>query len=248
MPSRQVNRSDTRDVVQLPCGTTLEYILSSPELATPSETPREAVASKLAICLHPWSWLGGRMEDPVLQLLSAPLEEKGYHVLRYNSRGVGKSTGWPSLTGSREVQDLRELIQWALDTIPTTTSVVIIGYSYGSLIASCIPVHPDVQTSHILLSYPIGPRHWLTAFHGRSYAAALRGLVRDPRSNVLIVYGDRDDFTSSDVYDTWMNGIVADAKGSEGHLEVTQIEGATHFWREEAPHSHLIALLSRWIP
>lgn len=59
-------------------------------------------------------------------MLMGPLQERGYHVLRYNSRGVGKSSGWPSLTGMREVQDLKELIQWALAYISSVVSVVVI--------------------------------------------------------------------------------------------------------------------------
>lgn len=51
--------------------------------------------------------------------------EKGYYVLRYNTRGAGRSSGWPSLTGFREAKDLQELVQWALATIPSITSVVI---------------------------------------------------------------------------------------------------------------------------
>lgn len=63
----------------------------------------------------------------VLRSLTRPLHERGYHVLRYNSRGVGNSTGWPSFTGSREVQDLQELVQWAIGQItPRATSIVII--------------------------------------------------------------------------------------------------------------------------
>jgi alpha/beta superfamily hydrolase len=99
---------------------------------------------KLAICLHPWSRLGGSMNDPcvsrmtifeskrsdgsdrVLHMLTETLERLHYHVLRYNCRGVGRSTGWASLTGLAEGKDLEEVIAWALETIPDVRSVVII--------------------------------------------------------------------------------------------------------------------------
>lgn len=42
------------DLVQLSTGVSLEVELT--------EYPREQ--GKLAVCLHPWSWLGGRMDDP----------------------------------------------------------------------------------------------------------------------------------------------------------------------------------------
>lgn len=63
----------------------------------------------------------------VLRSLTRALHARGYHVLRYNSRGVGKSTGWPSFTGSREARDLRELVSWALGQIkPAPTTLVVI--------------------------------------------------------------------------------------------------------------------------
>lgn len=50
---------------------------------------------------------------------------EGYHVLRYNSRGVGRSSGGPSFTGLQECKDLEELAQWALERIPSVESMVI---------------------------------------------------------------------------------------------------------------------------
>lgn len=44
--------------VHLPSGLKLEVHLSAP---VSNNTTNER---KLAVCLHPWSWLGGRMNDP----------------------------------------------------------------------------------------------------------------------------------------------------------------------------------------
>ncbi|KAI0367980.1 alpha/beta-hydrolase [Pilatotrama ljubarskyi] len=234
-----------RDVVHLPSGSALEYVLLhvSPE------------SKKLAVCLHPWSWLGGQMNDPVLELVTGPLLDRGYNVLRYNSRGVGKSKGWPSFTGSQEVEDLRSLLQWAMSKIPGLSDLVILGYSHGSLIASMHPVLPDVTTSHIFLSYPLGPRHWLTAFRTHRYTAALQDLIREPRSNVLIVYGDNDNFTSVESYDAWAESLQTIYRATEsnaparyGKLEVVKIAGASHFWREGAAVRRLVEVIRDWVP
>jgi len=46
-----------RELVKLPSGVSLETNLYSPETST-----NEGGAG-LAVLLHPWSWLGGQMED-----------------------------------------------------------------------------------------------------------------------------------------------------------------------------------------
>jgi len=45
------------ELVKLPSGVSLEAKLYSPE------TPTDESSAGLAVFLHPWSWLGGRMED-----------------------------------------------------------------------------------------------------------------------------------------------------------------------------------------
>ena len=54
------------------------------------------------------------------------LHECGYHVLLFNSRGVGKSSGWPSFTGLTEGKDLEALVQWGLGAVPNVKSVVLV--------------------------------------------------------------------------------------------------------------------------
>ena len=46
-----------RELVELPSGISLEAKLRSPEIH------RKEGNAGLAVLLHPWSWLGGRMED-----------------------------------------------------------------------------------------------------------------------------------------------------------------------------------------
>lgn len=46
-------------VIDLPSGINLEADLWRPQVPTSDQE-----GNKFAICLHPWSWLGGRKEDP----------------------------------------------------------------------------------------------------------------------------------------------------------------------------------------
>ncbi|GJE94577.1 alpha/beta hydrolase [Phanerochaete sordida] len=239
-------RAFSHEQIVLPSGLKLEVSLS-----LPPETLSSPL-SKLAICLHPWSWLGGRMDDPVLHALKAPLSRAGYCVLRYNSRGVGQSTGWPSLTGTQEARDLEELASWAAAQLPGLTSLVIAGYSHGALVASLFPPPPpssQVKVTHILLSYPLGPRAWLTAFRGRHYTAALDALARDPRANVLVVYGDHDEFTGAQSYDDWVEGLRRENDGEgKARLQILRIEGANHFWVDPDAREQMLRAVQQWIP
>ncbi|KAJ6544777.1 Alpha/Beta hydrolase protein [Mycena vulgaris] len=221
-------------LVPLPTGVSLEIKLSPP--------PIPSNEHKLAVCLHPWSWLGGRMNDPVLCSLMEPLlHARGYHVLRYNSRGVGRSTGWASLTGASEGGDLAALLEWALAAVGDVRAVVVLGYSYGALIASLQP-RLAVPTAHVLISYPLGVRGWLTLFRAR-YEEALGALLRDPAADVLLVFGDGDEFTSAARYRAWRG--VLEGSGA-GKLECAEVVGGTHFWRG-ADGDELVEIVSRWL-
>ncbi|KAL5525994.1 hypothetical protein ACEPAG_7332 [Sanghuangporus baumii] len=240
------------DLVQLPSGHKAELVLRS-------QPASASASSQLAILLHPWSWLGGNMNDPVLHLLEEHLFERGYHVLRYNSRGVGRSKGWPSLTGSHEAQDLREVVQWALEKVPNVQHLLLIGYSHGSLIASQHPplsTPSEIKTSHILLSYPLGPRAWLTLFRSKFYDEALNTLARDPKAHILIIYGDRDDFTRVESYREWSDkleilgkeGLNDDRNASAGRVSVSSIEGGSHFWAQDRNTAEeMLNVVQRWL-
>jgi hypothetical protein len=62
----------------------------------------------------------------VLISLLDPLESQGYSTLRFNSRGVGKSAGWASFTGFTEANDLKFLVQWAIDKLANIQSLVLL--------------------------------------------------------------------------------------------------------------------------
>jgi alpha/beta superfamily hydrolase len=62
----------------------------------------------------------------VLHSAALSLLKQNYHVLRFNSRGVGRSTGWSSFSGASEAKDLQALVQWGLENVADVHSVVIV--------------------------------------------------------------------------------------------------------------------------
>jgi alpha/beta superfamily hydrolase len=113
------------------------------------------------------------------------------------------------------------------------------------LITSLHPVlSQEIKTSHILLSYPLGPRAFLTAFNSNTYARKLSDLLRDPRSNVLVIYGDCDEFTSDARYGRWAEEMRKD--GREDKLHVVRVEGASHFWGGSSAQE-LARVVKEWV-
>ncbi|KAL4066748.1 Alpha/Beta hydrolase protein [Scleroderma yunnanense] len=228
-----------RELVSLKSGVALETAVAYP--------PPECHSTRAAFCLHPWSWLGGCMDDPTIQTIVKLLVRLNIYVVYYNSRGVGRSTGHASFTGRQEGEDLQELVQHFLHNEPHITSVTILGYSYGSLIATLHPVlAPPIKTSYVLLSYPLTPRGLLTLFHTRVYSAALDGLLDDSRANVLIIYGDRDDFTGKARYDAWSE-MLQETSEAKARLDIVSVAGAGHFWRSNSSRTTLRRTLEDWL-
>ncbi|KAG8905195.1 hypothetical protein FRB99_000560 [Tulasnella sp. 403] len=205
-----MERRETHFVdVQIPVTDTihLEGVLKIPN------PPKTLLVNKIAIINHPWSWLGGNMDDPVLCGLSRAFLRLNYHVLLYNNRGVGASAGRSSFTGIPESRDLQQVVEWAINEVANVDTVVLVGYSWGSLITSLCPpptrMFPDKinRSAHILLSHPLGPMHFLTCFHTSKFSEALDKLLLDPQTNLLVLYGSRDQWTGVKKYETWVQRL-----------------------------------------
>ncbi|KAJ3526139.1 hypothetical protein NMY22_g10285 [Coprinellus aureogranulatus] len=245
-------------LLELPTGVSVQYTLTPPPNSPPGSPTYSAIGNvdvqgkKVAVCLHPWAWLGGRMNDPVLFSLEDVLHDNGYHVLRYNSRGVGRSTGRATFTGIEEGKDLEAVVRRAVRELENVTTVVIIGYSHGSLITTLHPgldqELPHIQLAYVLLSYPLGPRSFLTLFKGSYYDQKLDEIISSSKSKILIAYGGRDEFTSFERYKDWVKRL--ESKSSETQrekmLSVLEVPKATHFWFGEA-NDKLRAELARWL-
>ena len=135
----------------------------------------------------------------------------------------------------------------------TSSRAFVQGYSHGSLITSLFSLPEDprfqnLRVSHILLSYPLGPRSWLTAFRGNHYASGLTKLLKGTQSRVLVIFGDRDEFTGHESYDTWSKSLRHDAGDMEGRLEIVCAQGANHFWSEPESRELMLCTIRDWIP
>ncbi|PWZ00907.1 hypothetical protein BCV70DRAFT_84581 [Testicularia cyperi] len=158
------------------------------------DPPSSSSCTGLAIIAHPLGRLGGSLDDPVVTRLSSLLlSHYNLRVVRFNSRGVGKSTGSASWTGQSECRDFEELVERCLDNFcfdfpdAERCQLVIAGYSAGSLYGSTVKVGPQLydrkqfrhglKPRYIFVSFPAGVRWALSFFSSSAYDEALRLLL-----------------------------------------------------------------------
>ena len=113
--------------------------------------------SKSLILSHPHPLFGGTMTNKVIDQIYRRSVERDWSVLRYNTRGTGKSTGTHD-KGIAETRDLEELVGWALKQ-PNFSSdhLILIGYSFGSWLTAKVAAKlqkPCVLIAPAVTMYP----------------------------------------------------------------------------------------------
>ena len=95
-----------------------------------SETPRAPVA----IILHPHPQHGGTMNNKVVYNLYYIFVRRGFSVLRFNFRGVGRSQGIFD-SGIGELSDAASALDWLQSVNPNAASCWVAGFSFGAWIS-----------------------------------------------------------------------------------------------------------------
>lgn len=90
--------------------------------------------SPIALILHPHPQFGGTMNNQVVYSLYHLFAERGFSVLRFNFRGVGRSQGfWDG--GPGELSDAASALDWLQIVKPDARGCWIAGVSFGTWIA-----------------------------------------------------------------------------------------------------------------
>jgi alpha/beta superfamily hydrolase len=88
----------------------------------------QASNSTCIILTHPYSLLGGSMHNNVTSRLFNTLCDHFCLVLRFNFRGVGKSTGSATFTGKEEISDVIAVCKYVLSLGKQISQIYIVGY------------------------------------------------------------------------------------------------------------------------
>jgi alpha/beta superfamily hydrolase len=103
------------------------------------------IDSPIALMLHPHPQFGGTMNNQIVYNLYYTFVERGFSVLRFNFRGLGRSQGFFD-NGPGELADAASALDWLQLQNPDSRSCWIAGVSFGTWIAMQLLMRrPEVE-------------------------------------------------------------------------------------------------------
>lgn len=161
----------------------------------------------MVIC-HPHPLYGGDLDNPVVVRAAAVAFDLGLATLRFNFRGVGRSTGVHG-GGEAEHGDVRAAVDHLETLLPGGVPLLLVGYSFGATVAARAATTGGLA-GLALIAPPLG----LAAHAG---LPALPGPLA-----VLVVAGSLDEYCRPDALDRLRTDL--------SRVNVQVIEGANHFF------------------
>ena len=193
-------------------------------VTTPKKSQENSNGKICFVLTHPWAPLGGDMHNNVPVQVSEALATYGYTTIRFNFRGVGKSSGCCTWRGHGERNDLKSVCEWILsDKGPDDVEkIILIGYSYGSMISnSCADMMPEIK-AFVSIATPF-PCYWGLSLFNCSAFMQLSRVTSKPK---LFLCGDEDDFTGSRNFKKYTKSFPSENKNKSSYL----IQGVDHSW------------------
>ncbi|CAG8650418.1 18322_t:CDS:2 [Acaulospora morrowiae] len=209
---------------------------------------------KAVIISHPYGPVGGNYYNNVVVTIESFFLTRGYLTIAFNFRGVGNSKGRTSWSGEPESGDYKSMIEFLSNSgrvgvdiimeIPKISDLTVIGYSYGSLIASTMAsTSPPFPTCYILVSYPLSVTWLLTFFRSSVYSNHIKSMIAS-NARVLFIYGDYDQFTRLGRYRQWVRENNLD---ENPRWTVKELKGTDHFYVTRTMEDSLCEVLKGWV-
>jgi alpha/beta superfamily hydrolase len=165
-----------------------------------------------AVITHPHPLFGGSMANNVVWAAVRAFEARQMAALRFNFRGVGRSTGAYG-GGVEEVEDVAAALTFLKSRGPGPHYLV--GYSFGVAVAGRALLQGLAADGAIFVAPPI-------AFMDLTFLPRVPGLK-------LIIVGDRDELCPLAALRTLLAEIPADPEETPPPV-VQVIEGTDHFF------------------
>jgi len=165
-----------------------------------------------ALILSPHPKAGGHMDHRIPVAMYEQYKRRGFSVLRFNFRGIGRSMGVYD-NGQGELQDAAYALDYLQSFNQNAPFSWVSGYSFGAWIGMQLLMRRPEVAGFISMSLPTN-----------TYDFAF--LAPCPASG-LVTYGSEDPIVPADDVDL----VVEKIRVQKGHTIYThRIEGADHFY------------------
>lgn len=185
----------------------------------------------VVIALHPWGPLGGCMDDPHVQAVCRTFGKAGCSTVRFDFRsGIG--------SGSSSVRDVVAVASRFVEPQerdgPLATQVLIVGYSYGSMIGAAAAAVIPQCVGFAVLAPPLDYGWALYLLNGSALRARAAESAGRPK---LLMVGSEDQFCSEASFQAFAEELPEPKKvvvlPGRDHMSLYQVIGRS---------------LSEWIP
>lgn len=169
----------------------------------------------IALVLHSHPLAGGTMDNKVIYTLYKTFTENNFTTLRINFRGVGRSEGRYD-NGIGELIDAATALDWLQANTPTSQSIWVSGFSFGSWIAIQLVMRRPEVTNFISAAPPVD-----------KYDFSFLSPCPAPG---LIIQGDKDSVVNEENVIEFVNWV-----NQQRCFEVAYhtLYGADHFFRNK---------------
>lgn len=185
----------------------------------------------VVIALHPWGPMGGSMYDPHPARVCQAMGQAGLSTVRLNFRsGIGSGEG--------SVADVKAAAAWFVEPQdglePIASQVLIVGYSYGSVIGAAAAAEIPQCIGYVTLGPPLDYAWALYIGNGASLRARAADSVGTPK---LLLLGTADQFCSEATFQGFLAQLPEPKKA-----EI--LNGIDHF----SMHQRAPLAIMEWIP
>ncbi|SJM72903.1 alpha/beta hydrolase [Psychrobacter piechaudii] len=201
---------------------TEEFLIDGPagklevEALWQNEDPTDTNTKKVALLCHPNPLFDGTMKNKVVTTMFNFARDEGMHVVRFNFRGAGKSTGEHDYAVG-EIEDAMAVLQWISDHT-SANQLWLGGFSFGGYI-----------TARVAEQLLVTPHIWgLTEMELTKVILMAPSVENNDASDVMLptqktiqIYGDADTVIKPEL----MKKFAEDKQ-----IASYVLEGAGHFF------------------
>ena len=180
----------------------------------------------IVLC-HPHPQFGGTMANNVVRSIYKSFGKMGYPIVRFNFRGVGYSAGVYA-GGVAEQEDVIAacyFLQGKTASLMNNLPILLVGYSFGSVVAASVANNLDFILGYVAISYPFT---FIPDFISQAHTLKPK----------LFLMGSRDDFTTIKAFNAEFERFP--------HPKAKQIiPNIDHFWI--GAENSLVEAIQIWI-